>query len=124
LGRVDDGSRIELTLQLWGTGAPDALDEYITRLVGLLPRNRGKLERRVAAVDAGPAHPDVLLVLSFPDAASVDGFMRDPLRADMDDLAAAAVSHSLIVDGHHRDQPDPDTVADVVAFPPDHDHST
>jgi hypothetical protein len=124
LGRVDDGSRIELTLQLWGTGAPDALDTYIDKLVALLPRNRGRLERRVAEVDAGPAHPDVLLVVSFPDAASVDGFMRDPLRNDMEDLAAAAVSHSLIVDSRHRDQPDLDTVADVVAFPPDHDHHT
>ena len=121
---MDDGRRIELTLQLWGTGAPDALEEYIARLVGLLPRNRGRLERRVAEVDAGPAHPDVLLVLSFPDAASVDGFMRDPLRTDMEELAATAVSHSLIVDGHHRDEPDPDTVADIVAFPPDHDLHT
>ncbi|MEZ5244320.1 MAG: hypothetical protein R2707_04420 [Acidimicrobiales bacterium] len=121
---MDDGSRIELTLQLWGTGAPDALEEYITKLVGLLPRNRGRLERRVAEIDAGPAHPDVLLVVSFPDAASVDGFMRDPLRTDMEELAAAALSHSLVVDSHHRDQPDLDTVADVVAFPPDHDHHT
>ena len=119
---MDDGRRIELTLQLWGSGAPDALEEYIARLVGLLPRNRGRLERRVAEVDAGPAHPDVLLVLSFPDAASVDGFMRDPLRTDLEELAATAVSHSLIVDGHHREEPDLDTVADVVAFPPEHDH--
>ena len=103
LGRVDDGRRIELTLQLWGKGAPEALEEYIARLVGLLPRNRGMLERRIAEIDAGPGHPDVVLVLSFPDAASVDGFMRDPLRIDMEELAAAAVSHSLIVDSHHRD---------------------
>ena len=117
---MDDGARIELTLRLWSTGAPDAFDEYVEKLVGLLPRNHGVLERRAAEVDAGPAAPDALLVVSFPDSASVDGFMRDPLRIDMEDLAAAAISRSLITDSRHRGEPDDGHDADIVEFPPDH----
>ena len=79
------------------------------------------LERRAAEVDAGPGAPDALLVMSFPDAPSVDGFMRDPLRVDMEDLAAAAISRSLITDSRHRGGPDTDHDADIVAFPPDHE---
>ena len=119
MGGVDDGTRIELTLRLWSTGAPDVFDAYIEKLVALLPRNHGLLERRAAEVDAGPGAPDALLVVSFPDSPSVDGFMRDPLRADMEDLAAAAVSRSLITDSRHRDGPEGGHEADIVAFPPD-----
>lgn len=111
---VDESARIELTLRLWGTGAPESFDDYVERLIGLLPRNRGRLERRAAEVDAGPGAPDALLVMSFPDSASVDGFLRDPLRVDMEDLASAAVSRSLITDSRHRDGPDDDTDAEVV----------
>ena len=124
MGRVDDGSRIELTLRLWGAGAPDVFDEYVEKLVGLLPRNHGALERRAAEVDADPGAPDALLVISFPDSASVDGFMRDPLRIDMEDLAAAAISRSLITDSRHRGGPDLTHDADIVAFPPDDDPQT
>lgn len=116
---MDDSTRIELTLCLWGTGAPEAFDAYVDKLLALLPRNRGILERRAAEVDAGPGAPDALLVMSFPDSASVDGFLRDPLRVDLEDLAAAAISRSLITDSRHRDSPDADTDAEIVPFPPD-----
>jgi len=119
LGRVNDGTRIELTLRLWGTGALESFDEYVDRLVALLPRNKGVLERRAAQVDAGPGAPDALLVMSFPDSVSVDGFLRDPLRLDMEDLAAEAISRSLITDSRHRGEPSDDHNADVVAFRPD-----
>lgn len=103
---MDESTRIELTLRLWGTGAPEAFDEYIEKLLALLPRNHGVLERRAAEVDAGVGAPDLLLVMSFPDSPSVDGFLRDPLRADMEDLAMAAVSRSLITDSRHREEAD------------------
>jgi hypothetical protein len=117
---VSEEARIELTLRLWGTGAPASLDEYVTHLTGLLPRHRGRLERQVSEVEAGPGAPDVLLVLSFPDGPSVDGFLRDPLRADADDLAARAVSRALITDSRHRAEPDGDT-AEVVPLRAAHD---
>ncbi len=110
---VSEEARIELTLRLWGTGAPDTLDEYVAHLTGLLPRHRGRLERQVSEVEASPGAPDVLLVLSFPDSPSVDGFLRDPLRADAEDLAGHAVSRALISDSRHRAEPDGDA-ADVV----------
>ncbi len=116
---VNDATRIELTLRLWGTGAPEAFDEYVEKLVELLPRNGGLLERRAAEVDAGPGAPDALLVMSFPDSVSVDGFMRDPLRADMEDLAVTAISRSLIADSRHRSGPDAGQEAEIVAFRPD-----
>lgn len=116
---VDDSSRIELTLRMWGSGAPEAFEEYVARLVDLLPRNRGTLERRAAEVDAGPGAPDALLVMSFPDPASVDGFLRDPRRRDLEELAAAAVERSVISDSRHREQPGVDTDADVVTLRPD-----
>ncbi len=114
---VDDSTRIELTLRLWGAGAPERFADYVDRLIALLPRSQGVLERRAAEVDAGPGAPDALLVMSFPDPVSVDGFLRDPLRADMEDLAATAISRSLISDSRHRDEPDEQRVADVVTFP-------
>jgi hypothetical protein len=116
LGRVDDTTRIELTLRLWGAGAPEAFDEYVQKLVSLLPRHRGALERRAAEVDAGPGAPDALLVMSFPDSVSVDSFMRDPLRVDMEDLGAAAIGRSLITDSRHRREPSDDHSAEVVAL--------
>ena len=110
---MSDEARIELTLRLWGTGAPDSLDEYVAHLTNLLPRHRGRLERQVSEVEAGPGAPDVLVVLSFPDGPSVDGFLRDPLRADAEELAGRAVSRALITDSRHRSEPDGDA-ADVV----------
>ncbi len=116
---VDDSARIELTLRLWGRGAPDSFEEYVDQLVALLPRNRGVLERRAAEVDAGPGAPDAVLVMSFPDGPSVDGFLRDPLRLDLEDLAARAVSRSLISDSRHREEVGESDPADVVSLRPD-----
>ena len=118
---VEDSTRIELTFRLWGTGAPDAFDDYVDQLIGLLPRNKGVLERRASEVDAGPGAPDALLVMSFPDSASVDGFLRDPLRIDMEDLASVAIIRSLITDSRHRAGPGDDHDAEIVPFPPDGD---
>lgn len=118
---VDGPSRIELTVRIWASGSPARFEEYVERLVDLLPRNRGLLERRAAEVDAGPGAPDALLVMSFPDSASVDGFLRDPLRTDLEELAAVAVSRSLITDSRHRDPPATDHPAEVVALHHDDD---
>ena len=93
---MDGSTRIELTLRLWDAGEPTAFDEYVDQLIALLPRNRGVLERRAADVNAGPDSPDALLVISFPDSPSVDGFLRDPLRLEMEDLASAALSRCLM----------------------------
>jgi hypothetical protein len=111
---VEGSARIELTLRLWSAGSQELFDRYVEQLMELLPRNHGALERRAAEVATGPGHPDALVVLSFPDSTSVDGFLRDPLRTDLDDLAAAAVSRSLITDSRHRHGPAADQVADVV----------
>lgn len=117
---MDPAVRIELTLRLWRSGGPESFEEYVDRLLELLPRHRGVLERRAAEVDAGPGAPDALLVVSFPDAPAVDGFLRDPLRTDLEDLAARAVGRALITDSRHRiesgDDADP---AEVVHLRPE-----
>ena len=100
--QVDQDGRIELTLQLWGRDDPETFEEYLDALVALLPRNNGSLERRIADADLRAGIPDAVLVVSFPDSASVDGWLRDPLRADFEDLAQRAVTHSLITDSRHR----------------------
>ena len=102
---MNQDGRIELTLRLRGRDDPDAFEEYLDALVALLPRNNGALERRIADTDTEAAIPDALLVVSFPDSASVDGWLRDPLRSDLEDLAKRAVAHSLITDGRHRRPP-------------------
>ena len=108
--------RIELTLRLWGTGALDAFEEYIDHLRALLPRHRGRFERRVEPIEGLTSAPDAVIVLSFPDSPSVDGFLRDPLRDEtaMDELAGRAISRSLITDGRHRETPSDGSGADVV----------
>ena len=94
-----EDDRIELTYRLWSTGADESFEEYIEHLRSLLPRHRGLMERRVRPVDDAPTTPDALVVFSFPDVPSIDGFLRDPLRGDAEDLAG--------VDSHaHHAYPD------------------
>ena len=97
--------RIELTLRLWSTGAEERFEEYLGALTALLPRHRGELTRRVEPVDAELGVPDALLVMSFPDRVAIDGFLRDPARGDLEDLAGQAVARSLITDGRTRIEP-------------------
>ncbi len=113
-GRVSDSGRIELTIRLWGTGAPDAFEEYIDHLRDMLPRHRGCFERRVEPIDGQASAPDAVIVLSFPDSPSIDGFLRDPQRGDAEDLALRAVSRSLITDGRRRGAPAGGFAAQVV----------
>lgn len=110
---VEDDARIELTLRLWGTGDSSALEDYFDHLHSLLPRHHGRLERRVTAVESGPGRPDAVFVFSFPNGVAVDGFLRDPLRGDAEDLAGRAVARALITDARHHGPPGPDP-ADVV----------
>ncbi len=77
---ADGSQRVGLTLRLWGTGDADALDDYIEHLRGLLIRHGGLFERRAAEVQSDSGQADAVLVLSFPNGAAVDGFLRDPLR--------------------------------------------
>lgn len=116
---MTDEPRIELTVRLWGTGAANRFEDYVASLSGLLPRHRGTLARRIDAVDAAPAEPDTVLVFSFPDATSIDGFLRDPARADFEELAGQAVTRSLITDG--RTRVDPTEPATLHELRPDHE---
>ena len=115
---VDQDGRIEVTLRLWSREDLEAFESYIDALIRLLPRTSGILERRIADADPGPAVPDAVLVVSFPDGASVDGWLRDPLRDDLEDLAKRAVTHSLITDSRHRPAPAADEAAEVLAIQP------
>ncbi len=99
-------SRIELTVRLWSTGAAERFAEYLDCLTSLLPRHRGEVARRIDSVEVGPGEPDTVLVLAFPDATAIDGFLRDPARADFEELAGQAITRSLITDGHTRVDPD------------------
>lgn len=103
---MSEDSQIELTLRLWSTGAPERFEEYVTRLTALLPRHRGTVARRIDTVDGTGGDADTVLVLAFPDATAIDGFLRDPARADFEELAGQAVSRSLITDGRTRVEPD------------------
>lgn len=98
-------SRIELTVRLWATSSP-RFEEYLEALVQLLPRHQGKLVRRVEPLDGRPGEPDVVLVMSFPNAVAIDSFLRDPARSEMENLAEEAVVRSLISDGRTRTEPD------------------
>ena len=73
-----ENDRIELTYRLWSTGADESFEAYIDHLRSLLPRHRGLMERRVRPVDDALTAPDALVVFSFPDVPSIDGFLRDP----------------------------------------------
>ncbi len=114
---MSNEARIELTFRLWSTGAPEAFEEYIAHLRGLLPRHRGRFERRVEPIKGSTGAPDAVIVMSFPDSVSVDGFLRDPLRGESsaEELAARAISRSAITDGRRRESPD-DAAADVVSL--------
>ena len=56
-------------------------------------------------------------MLSFPDADSVDGYLTDPRRDDLDDLAARAVTRSLITSGRTYEAQE-HVPGDVAALPP------
>lgn len=108
--------RIEITLRLWKAGPAKELERYVKRLLKLLPRHRGKLERRAREVEAGPERPDAVLVLSFPDSSAVTDFLRDPRRDDFDELASRALARSLITGAKTNEVQDHDPV-EVTAFP-------
>ncbi len=108
--------RIEITLRLWKAGAARELERYVKRLLKLLPRHRGKLERRAREVEAGPERPDAVLVLSFPDGSAVEDFLRDPRRDDLDDLASRALARSLITGSKAYNVQDHDP-SEVITFP-------
>lgn len=108
--------RFELTIRLWSTGS-EAFEGYIARLVDLLPRHRGRLARRVSPVGDGGSGADAVLVLSFPDSASIDGFLKDPLRGDLDELAREGVRRSLVIDGRERPEASGAPAGEVVDFP-------
>ena len=107
--------RIELTLRLWSAGSQRDFEEYVARLLELLPRHQGRLERRANEVESGPGVPDAVLVLSFPSGTAVDTYLRDPMREDLEDLASTAITRSLITDArsHISEEHDP---VDVVTL--------
>ena len=95
--------RIELTVRLWRGGSKRQFERYINRLLKLLPRHGGRAERRAGEVGGGPGRPDAVLVLSFPDTAAVDAYLTDPRRDDLEEVAAKAVTRSLITGGRKHD---------------------
>ena len=111
--------RIELTVRLWRGGSKRQFERYINRLLKLLPRHGGLAERRAGEVGGGPGRPDALLVLSFPDTAAVDAYLTDPRRDDLEEVAAKAVTRSLITGGrkHGVHEHDPVEVTDLPLKP-------
>lgn len=111
--------RIELTVRLWRGGSKRQFERYINRLLKLLPRHGGRTVRRAGEVGGGPGRPDAVLVLSFPDTAAVDAYLTDPRRDDLEEVAAKAVTRSLITGGrtHHASEHDPVEVTDLPLKP-------
>ena len=107
--------RIELTVRLWRGGSKRQFERYITRLLKLLPRHHGRAERRAGDVGGGTAQPDAVLVLSFPDTDAIDAYLTDPRRDDLEELAAKAVTRSLITGGrsHAVEEHDPVEVTNL-----------
>ena len=111
-------SRIELTVRLLRGGSKRQFERYINRLLKLAARHGGRAERRASEVKGGPGRPDAVLVLSFPDAAAIDSYLTDPLRDDLEELAAKAVKRSAITSGRRHDIVEHDPV-DVTDLPID-----
>ena len=107
--------RIELTVRLWRRGSNRQFDRYINRLLKLLARHHGRAERRAGEVGGGAAQPDAVLVLSFPDADAIEAYLTDPRRDDLEELAANAVTRSLITGGrsHAVEEHDPVEVTNL-----------
>ena len=101
---MSGAARIELTVYLWAT-ASTRFEEYLTALVALLPRPRAHLVRRIEPLAGRATEPDAILVMSFPSASSIDSFLRDPARTDLEELAETAVARSAITDGRTRIDP-------------------
>ena len=110
------GGRIELTVRLWRSGPEGQFERYIRRLLKLLPLHGGRAERRASEVEAGPGRADTVLVLSFPDPQAVDAYLADPRRDELEELAAKAVSRSLITGSRSHEPPDQGP-ADVTDLP-------
>ena len=107
-----------------------AAGTWVTEKI-VVPR-LGAYKGRVETEEMGTLNADEKRGLLYALAASLvfnaillwgtvpaDGFLRDPLRNDMEDLAARAVSRSLISDSHHRPEVEHEHDADVVSLRPD-----
>lgn len=111
---INSTSRIRLTLSLWQAGTPRELEGYIERLSQFLPQHHGQLERYMSEVDRSPARPDAVLVLSFPDGASVDSYLRDAARHDLEEQSVAC---SVVTDARTVYVHDGDPAPAVPMFP-------
>lgn len=116
----EPGQRVELTLRLWRAGSQRQFEKYVRRLLKLVHGHEGRAERRAREVAGGRRSPDAVLVLSFPDTAAVEGYLTDPRRDDLEELAARAVTRSLITGGQHHDEREHDPV-EVTRLPLDPD---
>ena len=105
-----------MTVRLWRSGSKRQFERYIQRLLKLCSHHGGRTERRAGEVAGGPGRPDAVLVLSFPDADAVDAYLTDPRRDDLEELAAKAITRSLITSGRSHDITEHDPV-EVTELP-------
>ena len=113
---VSGDRRIELTVRLWRSGSKRQFERYVQRLLKLCAHHGGRAERRAGQVGGGPGRPDAVLVLSFPDANAVGAYLTDPRRDDLEELAARAITRSLITRGRSHDITEHDP-AEVTELP-------
>jgi uncharacterized protein (DUF1330 family) len=72
----------------------------------VMSRHGGRIERRIklsgdaaAPASAGPAPPDEVHIVSFPDAASFARYRADPEIRALADLRAAAIRDTVVWQG-------------------------
>ena len=108
--------RVELTLRLWRSGSKRQFEKYVRRLLKLVHEHEGRAERRATQVASGRSGPDAVLVLSFPSGEAVEAYLTDPRRDDLEELAARAVTRSLITSSRHHDVGEHDPI-EVTRLP-------
>ncbi|KJZ21260.1 DUF1330 domain-containing protein [Loktanella sp. S4079] len=81
---------------------PDKLSAYREKAGEALAKHGGKVEAATGsarAIDGAPAVPDVVALLSFPDAASAMSWINDPALADVHALRRSSGGSDIVLLG-------------------------
>ncbi len=88
---------LKLCVALWAVDSQeDALSDYETRVLALVPKHGGEVVSRVRRVGDGDG-PLEVQVIHLPDDSAVDAYLKDPERLALADEHRRSVARTELI---------------------------
>ncbi|HPG09795.1 MAG TPA: DUF1330 domain-containing protein [Saprospiraceae bacterium] len=103
---MDDAAQIYLTQLIYiKQGAEATFLQFEEIAMPLIPQHGGQLLLRLrpgiqTVIAANMEHPYEVHLVSFPDEAAFQQFLRDPVRKQFLHLKEASIRSTLLIKGH------------------------